>query len=192
MSNPSTKKPAKTSRRESACRPRILARSSGPAVSGAVTAPPALSPGRRGKRILDVAPSHQLDPQTRINIIREGIPASTISNLCARMGISKEYLLSSLGLSRAAIGSKEKHDGVLSKNESERVLGVEALIDMVWNMVEQSGVPSGFDAARWVAHWLARPLPALGGVTPASYLDTFEGQKVVAELLSMTQSGACA
>ncbi|MYM95718.1 MbcA/ParS/Xre antitoxin family protein [Duganella vulcania] len=55
-----------------------------------------------------------------------------------------------------------------------------------------SGDPTGFDAEHWLAGWLAKPLPALGGATPASYLDTFEGQKLVAELLSMMQSGAYA
>ncbi|PWF46153.1 DUF2384 domain-containing protein [Massilia glaciei] len=106
--------------------------------------------------------------------------------------MSKENLLSSLGLSRATISRKEKDATVLSKDESERVLGVEMLIGMVQAMVEQSGHPTGFDAARWVADWLSKPLPALAGATPASYMDTFEGQKLVAELLSMSQSGAYA
>ena len=108
------------------------------------------------------------------------------------MGMSKENLLSSLGLPRATISRKEKDGAVLSKDESERVLGVETLIGMVQAMVEESGDPSGFDAARWVSEWLSKPLPALGGETPASYMDTFEGQRLVAELLSMTQSGAYA
>jgi uncharacterized protein (DUF2384 family) len=59
-------------------------------------------------------------------------------------------------------------------------------------MVEESGDPTGFDAGHWVADWLGNPLPALGGATPASYMDTFEGQKIVAELLSMSQRGAYA
>lgn len=80
----------------------------------------------------------------------------------------------------------------MSCDESERVLGVETLIGMVQSMVEQSGDPIGFDAARWLANWLSEPLPALTGATPASYMDTFEGQKLVAELLSMSQSGAYA
>ena len=67
-----------------------------------------------------------------------------------------------------------------------------ALIGMVQTMVEQSGEPAGFNAARWVSDWLTSPLPALAGATPASYMDTFEGQKLVAELLSMSQSGAYA
>jgi uncharacterized protein (DUF2384 family) len=136
--------------------------------------------------------SYRFNPQERIAVIRQGIPAATIGNLSSRMGMSKENLLSSLGLSRATISRKEKGAGLLSKDESERVLGIETLIGMVHAMVEQSGEPSGFDAARWVANWLSKPLPALAGATPASYLDTFEGQKLVTELLSMSQSGAYA
>jgi putative toxin-antitoxin system antitoxin component (TIGR02293 family) len=135
---------------------------------------------------------YRFDPQARIAVIRQGIPASTISSLSSRLGMSKETLLSSLGLSRATISRKEKDATVLSKDESERVLSVENLIDLVQNMVEQSGDPSGFNAARWLSDWLTRPLPALAGATPASYMDTFEGQKLVAELLSMSQSGAYA
>jgi uncharacterized protein (DUF2384 family) len=135
---------------------------------------------------------YRIDPQARIAVIRQGIPASTVGKLSSRMGMSKEFLLSSLGLSRATISRKEKDATVLSKDESERVLGVETLIGMVQSMVEESGDPTGFDAARWVSDWLSKPLPALAGATPASYMDTFEGQKLVAELLSMSQSGAYA
>lgn len=134
----------------------------------------------------------RVDPQARIALIRQGIPAAMIGNLSARMGMSKESLLASLGLSRATISRKEKDAAVLSKDESERVLGVETLIGIARTMVEQSGDPDGFDAARWVSGWLSAPLPALGGATPASYMDTFEGQKLVAELLAMSQSGAYA
>ena len=79
-----------------------------------------------------------------------------------------------------------------AKDESHRLPGVETLIGMVQSMVEQSGDPVRFDAALWLADWLATPLPALAGATPASYMDTVEGQKLVAGLLSMSQSGAYA
>ena len=135
---------------------------------------------------------YRVDPHMRIARIRQGIPASTINHLSARMGMTKETLLASLGLSRATISRKEREAAMLSKDESERVLGVESLIGMVQTMVEQSGDPAGFDAARWLSAWLTSPVPALGGATPASYLDTFEGQKMVGELLAMSQSGAYA
>ncbi|WP_373989746.1 antitoxin Xre-like helix-turn-helix domain-containing protein [Duganella sp. BuS-21] len=135
---------------------------------------------------------YRIDAHTRIAAIRKGISASIIAELSSTMGMSKELLLGSLGLSRATISRKEKNATVLSKDESERVLGVASLIGKVQTMVEESGDPTGFDAARWLADWLAKPLPALAGATPASYMDTFEGQKLVAELLSMSQSGAYA
>jgi len=63
----------------------------------------------------------------------------------------------------------------------------------VQTMVADGGAEAaGFDAARWLAQWLAHPLPALGGDTPASYLDTVEGQKLVSRLLAMAESGAYA
>ena len=54
------------------------------------------------------AAAYTIDPQARIALIRKGIPAATVSSLSARMGMSKESLLSSLGLSRATISRKEK------------------------------------------------------------------------------------
>lgn len=134
----------------------------------------------------------RLDPQVRIDLIRQGIPAATIGHLCVRMGVSKETLLASLGLPRATISRKEKDATTLSKDESERVLGFETLIDLVQTMVDESGDPNGFNAPRWLAGWITKPLPALGGATPASYMDTFEGQRLVASVLAMTQSGAYA
>jgi putative toxin-antitoxin system antitoxin component (TIGR02293 family) len=134
----------------------------------------------------------RLDPQERIDLIRQGIPAATIGRLSARMGLSKETLLASLGLPRATISRKEKDATTLSKDESERVLGFETLIDQVQTIVDESGDPSGFDAARWLAGWITKPLPALGGATPASYMDTFEGQRLVTSMLAMAQSGAYA
>lgn len=133
-----------------------------------------------------------LDPQARIERIREGIPASTVSTLAKDMGISKDVLLSFLGLPRATISRKELSGVVLSKDESERVMGVQHLIALTRAMVEESGDPTGFDAARWLGQWLMRPLPALGGETAASYMDTFTGQQLVADLLATSQSGAYA
>ena len=163
--------------------------------SGTISGPAAIKIRKAGRSPaksapVDGIPLFNLSPQGRIALIRQGIPASTITSLSARMGMSKEILLNSLGLSRATISRKEKDAIVLSSDESERVLGVENLIAMVQTMVEESGDPTGFDAARWVSEWLTEPLPALGGETPASYLDTFEGQKLVANLLAMIQSGA--
>ena len=187
MSNPKTV--AKHAAASSDARIKAKAATCGNFALASTTAP---EDTRHSATIVGGEQLYRVDPQARIAMIRQGIPASMIGNLSSRMGMSKETLLSSLGLSRATISRKEKDATVLSKDESERVLGVETLIGMVQTMVEQSGDPTGFDAARWVAAWLTQPLPALAGETPASYMDTFEGQKLVAELLSMSQSGAYA
>lgn len=154
--------------------------------------PAAARDDAHGHLVAEVSSAYHADPQTRIDIIRQGVPASSIADLSARMGISKEVLLAILGMSRATISRKEKNVTRLSKDESERVLGIEMLIGRVQAMVEQSGQPVGFDAARWVADWLANPVPALAGATPASYMDTFEGQKLLVDLLAQSQSGVYA
>lgn len=77
----------------------------------------------------------------------------------------------------------------LSPQESERVLSMQALIAQVQAMVDTETAPE-FDAAKWLANWLASPLPALRGATPLSLMDTVEGQNYVSNVLEMAQSGA--
>jgi len=131
-------------------------------------------------------------PSERINTIKRGVPAEHINVLAERMDIAKEALIDTLGLARATVNRKARDNKPLSQDESERVLGIEYLIGQVENMVKESGNPEGFDAAKWVSNWLKSPLPALGGQTPASYMDTVEGQKLVSNLLATAQSGAYA
>jgi putative toxin-antitoxin system antitoxin component (TIGR02293 family) len=130
--------------------------------------------------------------QERIEAIRAGVPARRVDRLSELMQVTKESLIGTLGLSRATLSRKARAGEKLARDESERVLGIEALIGQVQAMIDEAGNPEGFDAPRWMARWINAPLPALGGATPASYLDTVEGQKLVARLLAMMQSGAYA
>ena len=66
------------------------------------------------------------------------------------------------------------------------------LAAQVQAVVDESGDPEGFDAAKWVRRWLQTPLPALGGKRPAEYMSTSEGRQLVSRLLAMAQSGAYA
>ncbi len=59
-------------------------------------------------------------------------------------------------------------------------------------MVEESGEKTGFSASAWLSSWLAGPLPALGGERPIEFLDTMEGQELVAKLLRQIQGGVYA
>ena len=131
-----------------------------------------------------------LEPMHRVQMIKHGLPASVPGDVAQRMGISKERLFATLGLPRATVERKLRQQQVLSPDESARVLGMARLVGQVQRMVEESGQPEGFDAAAWVARWIDRPVPALGGLKPAELLDTAEGQAIVANVLSRAQTGA--
>jgi len=134
---------------------------------------------------------YKMDFAEKIHVIRSGVPAQRVGELSLVMDMPKEALMDSLGLSRATINRKVQRDQSLSSEESERVMGMQALIGQVQAMIDTESAPD-FDAAKWLASWLATPLPALGGAKPASFLDTVEGQKYVGNLLEMSQSGAYA
>jgi len=66
------------------------------------------------------------------------------------------------------------------------------LVRQVEQMVAESGNPEGFDAGQWLAAWMERSVPALGGKRPAEYMATAEGRALISQLLAMMQSGAYA
>lgn len=47
-----------------------------------------------------------------------------------------------------------------------------------------------FDVEQWVANWIQRPQPALGGLRPAELMDTPAGRESVMRVLGAIQSGA--
>lgn len=131
-------------------------------------------------------------PKEKISVIKQGLPAEHVGALAEVMDMPKETLITTLRLSRASINRKARNTKALSQDETERVLGVESLIGQVEAMLIESGDPTGFDAAKWTSTWLNSPLPALDNQTPASYMDTIEGQKMISTLLATAQTGAYA
>ena len=134
---------------------------------------------------------YKMDFVAKIAAIRSGVPAQRVGELSSIMDMPKEALMDSLGLSRATVNRKVQREQTLSPEESERLIGIQGLIGQVQAMIDTESSPD-FDSAKWLATWLAAPLPALGGVRPASFMDTVEGQKYVSKLLEMAQSGAYA
>lgn len=132
------------------------------------------------------------DPISRVDAIKSGIPATFVDELAAEMGRPKEWLLQTLGLSTATFNRKKSESKPLSRQDSERVLGIARLVGQVEAMVKESGDPTGFNAAQWVALWLEEPVAALGGRKPGELMDTAEGQAIVSNMLARAQSGAYA
>jgi hypothetical protein len=64
------------------------------------------------------------------------------------------------------------------------------LITQVRTMNEESGNHEGFDADVWLSNWVQSPIPALGGLTPASQMQTLEGRQIARDLIARMQSGA--
>jgi putative toxin-antitoxin system antitoxin component (TIGR02293 family) len=135
---------------------------------------------------------YELSPVEQIDLIRTGVPPDALKVMIQEMDLSQEKVLGYLALPMATINRKIKRKELLSPSDSARVLGLASLIGQVQTMVERSGNPEGFDAAKWLAEWMERPLPALGGTKPAEYLDTIAGQQLVGDLLAMMESGAYA
>ena len=133
--------------------------------------------------------AYQADPIDRIRLIKRGISADVLEKMAKDMSISKARLAETLGVARATIDRKELKRNVLSPDEGSRVLGMASLIGQVHTMICESGDPAGFNAAEWVARWIDRPLPALGGLRPADLMDTFEGQGLVSGMVARMQSG---
>ena len=140
----------------------------------------------RGGRYIE---AFRTDPVERIKAIRAGVPASEVKALTRDLGLDQAVVFKALGLKTATVNRKVAQGGVLSPDESERVLGLVQLVGQVQAIVEESGNLDEFDAPAWLAQWLCRPVPALGGVEPIEYLDTMEGQSVLSRLFYQMQYG---
>lgn len=132
------------------------------------------------------------NPLERIELVKAGIPSQVLVRLGEDMAIPREKLYETLGLARATVNRKLRHDQLLDQDESERVLGLARLIGQVETVVRESGNPEGFDAARWVARWLDQPQQALGGRRPADLMDTADGRGLVSDAIARMQSAAYA
>lgn len=125
----------------------------------------------------------------RIDMIKKGVRATDARQWLEIAPLGRGAALKALDLPVATFNRKVKEGGRLSPAESERVIGFARLVGQVEAMVE--GAP-GFDARAWLAGWLTQPLPALGHARPIEFMDTMEGQSLVARTLEQAVSGAYA
>lgn len=138
--------------------------------------------------------AHYMDLESSdiIKAVRDGVPADFIDELGQAMSVSRTQLLDWMGLPETTVKRKIRSAQPLSKAVSEQAVAMARLIGQVQRMVNESGDPEGFDAAVWLAEWLAEPNPALGGVPPGEYMDTAEGFNLVSDTLARMQTGAYA
>lgn len=118
------------------------------------------------------------------------VPAKEIVPFAKKLGLTKKWLCELLDFPRSTIDSQIAANRPLAQDHAERFLEVRGLVELVAQMVNESGNPEGSDAAAWLGDWLHLPQPALGGIPPADYLDTQGGIRTVRDLLLRVQSGA--
>lgn len=128
----------------------------------------------------------------RIRLITSGVTAADAKRWLEIAALGRNATLKALDLPVATFNKKVKANAKLSPAESERVLGFARLVGQTEAMVEEAGSPSDFDARAWLARWLTEPLPALGNARPLDFMNTMEGQNLVAQKLAQIASGAYA
>lgn len=70
----------------------------------------------------------------------------------------------------------------INEKAAERAAFVAELVKVVERMIP-AGKEKGFNASEWVAVWLAKPHPALGGKKPEDFLDSADGRGTINRLL---------
>lgn len=134
-----------------------------------------------------------LSPLERMRLVKQGLPARTVQDMSAAMGVSREQFMRAVGLARSTVERKIAGRRKLSAAESEKLVGLSRLIGQVATMVRDSGTQAeDFNAARWFARWMDEPAAALGGLRPQELLDTADGREALATLLGQMQSGVYA
>lgn len=145
-------------------------------------------------RVRDTSPLEvfRATPMQRVQLLQAGLSARDAKSILAALEIPERQVFQSINVSRAAVNRKARGSETLAVPEAERVLGVAKLIGQVHQMVEDSGQAAGFSAAAWLSSWLVQPLPALGGARPLEFLDTIEGQTLIANSLRQIQGSVYA
>ena len=115
-----------------------------------------------------------------VEAVRRGLPFARAERAYRRLGFTLEEAASSLGLPPRTLHRRKAEGARLGRSESEKMLRLArvgaAAIDVLGDE----------ELAR---RWLRAPLQALGGVTPASLLDTDVGAEAVLDVLTRIEHG---
>jgi hypothetical protein len=122
----------------------------------------------------------------RIDLIRQGVPSALLATLAERMEISNSALFELIRLPQSTASRLTASGLPIPQVSSEIAVWVMTLVNTVKNLVlNELGNPlavSSFNHYRWVYVFLTSSSPALGGATPAEFMDTSEGRDIVAKI----------
>lgn len=120
-------------------------------------------------------------PMERVEIIRQGIPFSSIENISERLNRPVKAILSLVGMPQTTYNKKKSERSLLDSRDSELIVLITELLDFgieVFNNEEEK-----------FQRWLKKPNLSLGGHTPESLLDTITGIEEVRNSLNRIEYG---
>ncbi len=126
----------------------------------------------------------------RTELVRRGVPANWLHDSQPAMPLTRIALCELLGLKVSTVNRKLLNRSLINPDESEPLMGLQRLIGQVVVLVRDCGDGSPLEAGRWLADWLQRTNPALGGIRPAAFMDTAAGREQVSRLIGAQRSGA--
>ena len=119
-------------------------------------------------------------PDDLAELVRKGLPASTVTALAERLAVGNAVLSQKLGIAQRTLSRRLSQRSRLTAAESDRTV---RLARVYANAVEMIG-----DEPKAV-QWLLTPNRALGGERPLDQLDTDLGARAVEDILGRIAYG---
>jgi putative toxin-antitoxin system antitoxin component (TIGR02293 family) len=120
----------------------------------------------------------------RVEIIRQGIPYTSIEFISGRLNRPIKSVLSIVGMPQTTYNKKKSEHSLLDSRDSELIMLITEMIDYgieVFNFEEEK-----------FQRWLKKPNLSLDGNTPESMLDTITGIDEVKFCLNRIEFGSFA
>jgi putative toxin-antitoxin system antitoxin component (TIGR02293 family) len=119
-------------------------------------------------------------PDDLARLVREGLPASTVTALAQKLHIGNSVLSRKLGIPQRTLTRRLSQRSLLTPAESDRTVRVARVYA---NAIEMIGDPEKAN------EWLRTPNRALGGERPLDQLDTDVGAQMVDDILGRIAHG---
>ena len=119
-------------------------------------------------------------PDDLAKLVREGLPAGSVTALAARLHLGNSVLSKKLGIPQRTLTRRLSQGSVLTCAESDRTVRMARLCAHAIEMIGEENK---------AIEWLGTPNRALGGERPLDQLDTDTGTRMVEDLLGRIAYG---
>jgi putative toxin-antitoxin system antitoxin component (TIGR02293 family) len=140
---------------------------------GAMISAATILGGRRGLK------GSPRTPLQWVEVIRRGIPSSSVDSMARTMRLTQAELATALGIPDRTL-ARRKRQGALSCEESAKIVRLARVVARAAEVFE--GLDPSLD-------WLKSPNATLSGATPLSLLDTDIGAETVLDTLGRIEHG---